>query len=146
MSDDAPKVFTFGSSDAPAPKSATAPKPRGRTPATAKKAVAVDDALATMESMYKMLALGATLLRRPLTGAHIASQVDTWQTANRQAFESSPKLTALIAGVGQTSGVVTFIVTNGVAAVGIMSAFRQESAMVAEQRLESSEQEAANTP
>lgn len=140
-----PQTFSFGQSSDPAPKSATPAKRQpGRPRASAKKEASVEDALATMNSMYKLLSMGAMMIRRPLTAAHIAGSMEEWEKGNRQAFESSPRLAAAIAGVGQTSGVVTFLVTNGVAAFGIVSALRQESAIVAEEKAKNSEPETVN--
>lgn len=89
----------------------------------------VEQALASMGSLYDMLGLAALSLRKPMTASVIAEKKDDWQTANRKAFDASPKLAAMISGVGQTSGVLGFVVTNAMAAVAVAGTLRYEMAL-----------------
>lgn len=136
--------FTIDSADngKPAPKrrgrppgsatgSGTAKPTAARAGGSAKAKANVDGALATMSSAYNAVTMGLVLLGRPLTAEMVALKTDQWQASNRQAFESSPRLAASIAGVGQASGVAMFAVTNIVAAGSIVLALREESAQIA---------------
>lgn len=132
-----PVSFTISDKPSPGgvPKSARGGSKRGPgrpSAPTAKHRADTDAALSTMNSAYNLLSMGALLLRRPHTASLIAANGEQWQAGNREAFESSPKLAAAIANVGQTSGVVTFFVTNAVALVQIVGALRSESASIAE--------------
>lgn len=129
--------FTIGTDDKPE----DAPKRRpGRPPGSSTRAgrpastaaqtkQTVEQALASMSALYDMAGLAALSFGKPLTATRIAEKSDEWQAANRKAFESSPRLAALVSGVGQTSGVVTFLVTNVVAATTIVGTLRYESAL-----------------
>lgn len=112
------------------PKSESGARPAGRPSNASRKTNQVSAALSTMESAYSALSMGALMLRRPLTAELIATQSEQWQASNRQAFEASPKLAGIVAGVGQTSGVAMFFVTNVVAAGSVVLALKQESAML----------------
>jgi hypothetical protein len=128
-SDDKPTTRTTGN----APKSATGRKP-GRPTTSSKQRDNVAAALSTMESAYSALSMGALMLRKPLTAEAIARGAEQWQASNRQAFEASPKLASVIAGVGQTSGVAMFAATNIIAMGTILITLRQENAIQAAER------------
>lgn len=129
--------FTLGGDDAPnrKPTASTAPKsaapgkrPPGRPSTSAKQKDNVAGALSTMESAYSALSMGALLINKPITAELVARGSEQWQASNRQAFESSPKLAATIASVGQASGVATFVITNVVAFGSILLTLRKEAA------------------
>lgn len=132
--------FTIGDagddkSKTPAPKSATAPKRGAASPgrpsaSQAKTKQDVDSALAAMKGLYEAASMGLMLFGRPQTATALAEQQDQLQAANRSAFESSPRLAATIAGVGQVSGVGMFLVTNVTMAAQVLLAFRAEGAMI----------------
>jgi hypothetical protein len=130
--------FTIGDasddkSKGPAPKSATPKRPAsaGRPSASqAKTKQDVESALAAMKGLYEAASLGLLLMGRPGTATLLAEQEDQLQTANRSAFESSPKLAATIAGVGQISGVGMFLVTNVTVVAQVLLAFRAEGAAI----------------
>jgi hypothetical protein len=123
-SDETPKRTANAST---APKSATGKKP-GRPSTSARQRDNVAAALSTMESAYSALSMGALIIGKPLTAELIAVQSEQWQAANRQSFESSPKLASAIAGVGQASGVATFLATNIIAVGSIIITLRKEAA------------------
>lgn len=134
-------TFTIGSSSEDEPKRkpgrppGSANKSPGRPPSgAARDKLNVERALSSMGSLYEMTSLGMLWLGHAQTANLIASRQDEWQTANRKAFESSPKLASTIAGVGQTSGVVTFFVTNVMAAGMVAMAFRQESTILKDRK------------
>lgn len=129
MSDNTePVKITIGDTTATrAPRSASGAK-RGRPSANAKHKANVEAALGTMSSAYSLLSMGAVLMRRPRTASLIAANSEQWQAGNREAFESSEKLASMIANVGQTSGVVTFAITNAVALFSIFGSLKAESA------------------
>lgn len=148
--------FTIGDSNSddkpksgPAPKSATTPKrgPAGAGRPTASQAKTkqdVESALAAMKGLYEAASLGLMLLGRPQTATALAEQEEQLQAANRSAFESSPKLAATIAGVGQVSGVGMFLVTNVTMAAQVLLAFRAEGAMIRATMAERAENEGRN--
>lgn len=121
----------------PSPKSASDAPRRGRPPGSgttaAKKNADVAAALSSMNGLYTAASAGLLLIGRPATAEYFASQLDQLQAANRTAFESSPKLASLIAGVGQVSGVGLFLGTNLMVAVQLVIALRAEGAMIATQ-------------
>lgn len=119
-------------SKGPAPKSADAPR-RGRPPgstSTAKKNQDVEAALASMNGLYTAASAGLLLIGRPMTAEYFSAQIDQLQAANRTAFNSSPKLASMIAGVGQISGVGLFLGTNLMIAVQLVIAVRAEGAQI----------------
>jgi len=122
----------------PTPKSAqdTPKRSPGRPPGSgttaAKKNADVEAALASMNGLYTAASAGLLLVGRPATAEYFAAQLDQLQAANRTAFNSSPKLASMIAGVGQVSGVGLFLGTNLMIAVQLVIAVRQEGIAIDE--------------
>lgn len=122
-------------SKGPTPKSAETPKrgpgrPAGSGTAAAKKNADVEAALASMNGLYTAASAGLLLIGRPQSAEYFSSQIDQLQAANRTAFNSSPKLASMIAGVGQVSGVGLFLGTNLMVAVQIAIAVRTEGQQI----------------
>ena len=133
-------AFTIGGDAKPAQPAKTGGQPEsakrapGRPPGSTKHKQNVEQALSTMNSAYNLASMGALMARRPRTAGLIAQSAEQWQAGNREAFESSEKLAAAIANVGQTSGIVTFVSVNAYAAFQIWLAMREESADIREAR------------
>lgn len=111
----------------PEPKSATR-KRVGRPPKSAKAREAVESAVHSMDQVYSILAVASLASGRTLTATAIAEHSEEWLAGDRKAFEASPKLAAAIAGVGQASGVLGFVMTNAMAVMTIVPALRADAA------------------
>jgi hypothetical protein len=108
---------------------------RGRPPGSTNAAKAsrtesenIRQALATMNSAYEALAMGLMLVKLPETAVAFSDTAKTLEESNKKAFESSPKLAAMIARVGTGGGAAAFVIAHAVAIAGVMNAARSEMA------------------
>lgn len=113
------------------PNSDGAPKKRGRPKGSRntgrRKSTDVTLALGTMSTLYGVMVTGAMLTGHPATAMQISNGIDSVQEANKQAFESSPKLAHTIAALGETSGVAIFITANAMMLVPAIASLRAEN-------------------
>lgn len=103
-----------------------APKSTTVKPKVAASKETVDAALIVMQSAYAVLGLGLMTIAGPRTAELFADATDDLQTSNKQAFESSPKLAAMIAQAGAVSGVGIFVGAHVMALAPVVLSFRQE--------------------
>jgi len=94
--------------------------------ATKTEAENLRQALATMNSAYEAVAMGLMLVQLPQTASGFADTAKTLEESNRKAFESSPRLAAMVAKVGTGGGAVAFVISHAVAVAGVMNAARAE--------------------
>lgn len=125
-----PTVETVPSDQVPNTSGET-PKRRGRPKGSRntggrRKSTDVALALSTMSTLYGVMVTGAMLTGHPATATQISAGIDSVQDANKQAFESSPKLAHTIASLGETSGVAIFITANAMMLVPAFMQFRAE--------------------
>lgn len=112
----------------PDPKSATPRRRQGRPPKSAKAREAVESAVHSMDQVYSIMAVASLASGRTLTATAIAEHSDEWLAGDRKAFEASPRLASAIAGVGQASGVLGFLMTNAMAVMTVVPALRADAA------------------
>jgi len=112
--------------------------PRGRppgsrnktTPPTSQKSATptadVRQALATLESAYKMVALGLVMTGMHETATEWANRTEALKETNADALASAPKLAKMIAGAGTTGGTAAFIFAHVMALGSVVAVGRAE--------------------
>lgn len=137
--------------DDKAPASAT-PKRRGRPPGSTNKpkaaqgatdASTLKQALASLDSLYKVTTLGLTMVGLTDTAETWANRVDDLQKSNEDALKAAPRLAAAIANAGSVGGATAFFAAHVMALAPVMMVARIE---LAERRATRAAEAAANAP
>lgn len=117
-----------------APASAAKRGP-GRPPGSANKAPSksataakadVDQALATMESLYTATTIGLTMFGLVETAEDWIAKAEELQKTNREALTAAPRLAASIAKAGQVGGAGMFFGAHAIALFGLVNSARAE--------------------
>lgn len=106
-------------------------------PATATGTAAdIRQAIATLESMYDLAAMGLMLAGLTETATAWVAATDDLKRTNEDALKAAPRLAKAIARVGSTGGSATFFLTHGVAFAGVFATARTEFAAKRAERAE----------
>lgn len=137
MPEDTPPAFTLEGTAKRGPG-----RPKGATTKTAPTATAVNadvrQALATLESMYKVVGLGLMMVG-PATAVEWMEQTEKLKETNEDALKAAPKLAKWIANTGTAGGAATFLLAHGMAFASVAGVARGELREKAQER-------AANRP
>jgi hypothetical protein len=129
---DTPPSFTVETADKDKPTAKRPPgRPKGTTNAARSAATSSNDvkqAMASLDMMYDIISTGLLMWNRPLSASVWASKSATLRETNENALKASPKLARFLAGVGSTSGAITFITAHTVAFGALAMTLQLEAA------------------
>lgn len=124
MADETPLSFTIKKA------SKSDPRPRSTTPRARAKVTdeTVEKAVAVMNNVYRAVGVGLLFAQLPESAEALADEKDKLETANRDAFQASPKLAEFIGNAGSVSTVATFFIAHVFAGAGVVATARKEMA------------------
>lgn len=124
MTDETPLSFTIKS------PSKGERRPRSATPRAVKAQSndTVDKAVAVMNNVYSAAGVGLVFAQLPSTAETLADAKAGLETANREAFNASPKLAEFIANAGGVSSIAAFFVAHVMTGFSMVNEARKEIA------------------